>query len=171
MERLFNLDAQLLFDTAIMAASMFVMFTLLSYLLFEPVRKVLENRRQRVADNQEAAKKEKEDAIEYKKEYELKLKEINKEAEEILSDARKKAKKNEAQIIAEAKEEAARILTRAGAQVELEKKHALDEMKHEMISIASLMAGKAVAASIDTNIQDSLVDETLKEMGDSTWLS
>ena len=49
MERLFNLDAQLLFDAAVMACSMFVLFTLLSYLLFDPVRKVLEDRRKRVA--------------------------------------------------------------------------------------------------------------------------
>ena len=39
MERLFNLDAQLLFDACVMALSMLVMFTFLSYLLFKPVRK------------------------------------------------------------------------------------------------------------------------------------
>ena len=33
------------------------------------------------------------------------------------------------------------------------------------------MAQKVVATSIDTEIQESLVEETLKEMGDSTWLS
>ena len=40
-----------------------------------------------------------------------------------------------------------------------------------MISIASAMASKVVAANIDTAIQNSLIDETLKEMGESTWLS
>lgn len=171
MERLFNLDAQLLFDACVMAVSMFVMFTFLSYLLFEPVRKLLEDRRQRIADEQETAKREKEEAITYKEEYEQKLKEIDKEAQEILSEARKKAMKNEAQIIAEAKEEAARIIARANSEIELEKKRALDDMKQEMISIASLMAGKVVSASIDTSIQESLIDETLKEMGEQTWLS
>lgn len=171
MERLFNLDAQLLFDACVMAVSMFVMFTFLSYLLFEPVRKMLEERRQRIADEQETAKREKEEAITYKEQYEQKLKEIDKEAQEILSEARKKAMKNEAQIIAEAKEEAARIIARANSEIELEKKRALDDMKQEMISIASLMAGKVVSASIDTSIQDSLIDETLKEMGEQTWLS
>lgn len=171
MERLFNLDAQLLFDAAVLAVSMLVMFTLLSYLLFEPVRKLLENRKQRVLDDQETARKEKEEAVGYKEEYEKKLKEVDKEAEEILSAARRKALKNEAQIVAEAKEEAARIIERANAEIELEKKRALDEMKQEMITIASMMAGKVVAASIDTNVQEGLIDETLKEMGDSTWLS
>jgi F-type H+-transporting ATPase subunit b len=31
------------------------------------------------------------------------------------------------------------------------------------------MAQKVVSASIDVTIQDQLVEETLKEMGDSTW--
>lgn len=171
MLRLFNIDAQLLFDACVMALSMFVMFTLLSYLLFKPVRKMLEDRKQRVADEQETAKREKEEAIAYKVEYEQKLKEIDKEAQVILSDARKKAMHNESAIIAEAKEEAARIIARANNEIELEKKRALDDMKQEMISIASAMAGKVVTASIDTSIQDSLIDETLKEMGEQTWLS
>ena len=68
-----------------------------------------------------------------------------------------------------AKEEAARIIRRANEEAELEKKRVMDEMKQEMIEIASMMAGKVVAASIDTTIQDALVEETLKEMGDTTW--
>ena len=53
----------------------------------------------------------------------------------------------------------------------MRKKHAMDDMKQEMIAVAAMMAQKVVAASIDTNIQSTLVDETLKEMGESTWLS
>ena len=171
MDRLFTLDAQFLFDAVVLALSMLVLFTLLSYLLFNPVRDLLEKRKQRVVDDQETAKREKQEVIAYKEEYEQKLKEVDKEAEAILSEARKRAKQNESKIVAEAKEEAARILARANAEVELEKKRALDDMKQEMISIASMMAGKVVAASIDTSVQDSLIDETLKEMGEQTWLS
>ena len=127
MERLFNLDAQLLFDACVMALSMLVMFTFLSYLLFKPVRKLLEDRKQRVADEQESAKND--------------------------------------------RKEAARIMENAKSEAELEKKHAMDDMKQEMISIASAMAGKVVAASIDTSVQDELIEETLKEMGEQTWLS
>ena len=171
MERLFSLDAQFLFDTIVLALSMLVLFTLLSYILFNPVRDMLEKRRQRVADEQETAKREKQEAVAYKEEYEQKLKEIKKEAEEILSEARKKAMKNEAKIVAEAKEEAARIMERANAEIELEKKHALDDMKQEMIAIATMMAQKVVTASIDTKVQEGLIEETLKEMGEQTWQS
>ena len=171
MERLFTLDAQLLFDTLVMALSMLLLFTLLSYLLFNPVRDMLEKRKQRIVDDREAAKREKEEANSYKQEYEKKLQEVDKEVQVILSEARKKAMKNENAIIAEAKEEAARIMARANAEIELEKKRALDDMKQEMIAIASMMAQKVVSASIDTDVQESLIDETLKEMGENTWLS
>ena len=171
MERLFTLDAQFLFDAVVLALSMLVLFTALSYLLFNPVRDMLEKRRQRVVDDQETAKREKAEAIAFKEEYDLKLKQVEKEAETILSAARKRAKQNEVQIVAEAKEEAARIIARANAEIQLEKKRALDDMKQEMITIASMMAGKVVAASMDTKIQESLIDETLKEMGEGTWLS
>lgn len=168
---LFNLDAQLLFDAVLLAVSIFVLFFLMSYLLFNPARKLLKSRQERIENDIHTAKEDMESAAALKAEYESKLKNIDKEAEVILSEARQKALKNETRIIDEAKAEASRIIKRAQDEAELEKKHAMDDMKQEMIAIASLMAQKVVAASIDTKIQDTLVDETLKEMGDSTWLS
>ena len=168
---LFNLDAQLLFDTALLAIAVFFLFMLMSYLLFNPARKLLKDRQERIANDIDSAKEDKESAAALKAEDESKLKDIDKEAEQILAEARQKALKNEAKIVDEAKEEASLIIKRAQEEAELEKKHAMDDMKQEMIQIASLTAQKVVAASIDTNIQDTLVEETLKEMGESTWLS
>ena len=37
--------------------------------------------------------------------------------------------------------------------------------------MATLMANKVVAASIDEKTQDALIEETLGEIGDKTWLS
>ena len=88
-----------------------------------------------------------------------------------MSEARKKAMKNEEKIIADAKAEAARIIERANAEIELEKKKAADEMKKEIIEVATIMANKVVAASIDKKTQDALIEETLREIGDKTWLS
>lgn len=171
MERLFDLDFQLLHDTVILAISVFVLFMFLSYLLFDPVRKMLKDRQLKIKTDMDTAQSDKEEAAALKEQYDEKLKNIEKEAESILSETRQKAMKNEARIIDEAKEEAARIIKRAQEEAELEKKRAMDDMKQEMISIAAMMAGKVVAASIDTTIQDTLVEETLKEMGDVSWRS
>ena len=171
MERLFDLDLQLLADATLTAISVFVLFLLASYLLFNPARELLKKRQDKIKDDIDTANKDKEDAAALKADYDAKIKDIQKESEEILSEARKKAKANEAQIIAEAKEEANRIIKNAENEALLEKQRAYDEMKQEMISIASLMAGMVVAQSIDTTIQESLIEETLKEVGDKTWQS
>lgn len=171
MDRLFNLDAQLLADTVLLMLAMLVMFTLLSYLLFNPARELLRKRREKIKNDIDSAQAAKEQADKLKEDYDARIKNINREADEILSQARQKALQNAEDIKAQANEEAARILTRAQSQIELDKKKAADDMKKEMISIASMMAGKVVSASIDEAAQESLMEETLKEIGDETWQS
>ena len=171
MERLFDLDYQLLADSMLMIIAIFVLFLLLSYFLFNPARKMLQDRKDKIKNELDDAQSNMEHAARLKEEYEAKIRDIDKEAEEILSDARKRALENENAIIAKAKEEASRIMERTRTEAQLEKQKMADEVKREMIGIAAMMAGKAVAASMNAEIQDSLVNETLKEIGDHTWLS
>lgn len=171
MDRLIGFDPQLLHDAILTGINVFILFAALSYLLFNPVREVLEKRRNKIAGELEQAAADKTSAEAMKAEYEAKLKDVSKEADEILEAARRKAKTREDEIINEAKAEAARIIERGHHEVELEKKKAVDELKQELVTIASMMAAKAVGNSIDVKIQDALIDETLKEMGESTWQS
>ncbi len=171
MERLFNLDWQLIADSCLTIIAVVVLFLAFSYFLFDPVRKMLNDRKEKIQFELNDAKENMENAQTLKAEYEEKLKNVEKEAEAILSEARRKALDNENKIVAQAKEEAARILDRARVEAELEKQKMADDVKKEMISIASILAGKVVSASIDTTVQDQLIDETLKEMGEGTWLN
>ncbi len=169
--RLFDLDLQLLSDAVLMIIAVFALFLIASHFLFNPVRDMMQGRQDRIKNELDTAAADMKQAQALKEEYEAKLKDINKEAEEILGEARKKALANESKIVSEAKEEAARIIERAGVEAELEKNKAADEVKREMVVLASLLAGKVVNAAIDTTVQDTLIEETLKEMGESTWLS
>ncbi len=169
MERLIGFDVQLLHDAAIMGISIFILFFGLSYLLFNPVRDVLKKRRERVLSELEDASTKSKDANELKALYESKLKDINLERDRILEDARKKAKLKEADIIAKAEQEAKIITQRADKEIELEKRKALDELKREIVDIASVMASKALSSSMDMNMQKALIDEALKGIGESTW--
>ena len=171
MERLFGLDAQLLFEVFLTAIAVFVLFVALSYILFNPVRDMLKKRQEMVQETKDTANREKEEALALKAEYDAKMKNAEAEAEEILSQARKRALKNERVILDEAKEEAARIIANANVQIELEKKKAMDDLKQEVVAIATMMAGKVVAATIDEKLSNQLIEDTLKEMGDDTWQS
>ena len=171
MERLFDLDWQLIADATLMIIAIFFLFILLSYLLFNPARKMLQDRKDKIKNELEETAQNREAAASLKSEYEAKLAGVNKEAEAILSDARKRGLENENAIIAKAKEEAARIMDRARTEAALEKQKLADEVKQEIISVASAMAGKIVAASMNAQVQEELLDETLKELGEDTWLS
>ena len=168
---IFGLDPQLVVDSAITILAMFFVFLLLSYLLFNPARNLMEKRQEGIREQMETATREKQDAIQFKAEYDEKIKNVQKETDEILSEARKKALKKESVMLEEAREEAAQIVARANREVELEKSKVKDEMKQEIINVATAMAGKIVASSLDESKQSQLLADTLEEMGDETWLS
>lgn len=152
--RLFDLDFQLLADSVLSIIAVFVLFLALSYFLFNPAREFLKKRQDKIRDELEEARVSQEEAAALKKKYEDKLANINQEADDILNATRKKAMANENRIIAEARDEAARIVARAKIEAELEKKKVADEVKKEMVSLASVLAGKVIGAAIDASSQD-----------------
>lgn len=168
---IFRLDAQLLFDAAILAINIFLLFILLSYILYNPVRNMLKKRQEMITATREETAAANEEAKALKSEYDAKLKDAEKDAEAILAEARKKAIKNEEKIINEAKLEAAAIIEQARKEARLEKEKASDDVKKEIIKVATLMASKMVSASISEAEQSKLIDDTLREMGDDTWLN
>ncbi len=171
MERLFNLDIQLVADSCITLIAILFLFWALSFFLFNPARKMLAGRTEKIKGELDQAAADMADAKAMKEEYEGKLRDIQKEADSIMEQARKKAMISEEKIISEAKAEASRIVERARTEAELEKQKSVDDVKREIISVASLMAGKIVSGTVDAEVQNSMLDETLKEMGESTWLS
>ncbi len=168
---LFDLTGQLLQDAALMIIAVIVLFLVASHFLFNPARDMLQKRQEKIKGELDDAKASMESADALKAEYEDKLRNVEKEAEEILTQARKKALDNENRMIAEAKNEAAAIIKQAKNEAELEKRKAADDVKKEMVAIAALMAGKVTEGAVDVSVQDSLVEKTLKEIGENTWLS
>lgn len=171
MSRLFNLDFQLLHDSVLTMIAVFVLFLGGSFFFFNPARKFLEKRKQGIADDIETAQKEKEEAAKLKTEYEEKLKNIDAEAETILADARQRALANENRIVTDAREEAGKIIDNANREADLEKQKVANEVKEEVINVASAMAGKIVAASLSEADKKRMLDDTLKGIGEDTWLN
>ena len=67
--RLFGLDLQLLLDAAITAVNVFILFILLSYILYNPVRTMLKKRQDKITSDREIAESDKAEALALKKEY------------------------------------------------------------------------------------------------------
>ncbi len=168
-DKIFALDWQLVFDAFIVAAAVFFLFFLLSYLVFNPARDLMKKRQDMIAQNIADADKEKEEALAFKKEYDARLRNVEAEADGILADARKRAKGREEAILNEAREESARIMERTKTEVELEKSRAKDEIKQEIIAVAGEMAGRFIQEKMDPAKQALIVDDVIREMGEETW--
>ena len=168
-DKIFALDWQLIFDAVIVACAVFFLFFLLSYLVFNPARDLMQKRRDMIAQSIADADKEKEEALAFKKEYDARLKNVEAEADGILADARRRAKGREDAIINAAQEESARIMARTQTEVELEKSRAKDEIKQEIIAVAGEMAGRFISEKMDASKQAELVDDVIREMGEETW--
>lgn len=169
--RIVGFDMQMVAQTLFHIVSILLLFYLIGRILLNPVREILQKRKDSIANEYDYIKNEKHKTMDLKKEYEEKLANINKEANEILEEARKKALNKEREIIKEANEEADRLMARASTEIEREKEKAKDEIKVEIIDVAKVLASKFVASSIDKSTSDKLLDETLESMGEETWLN
>ena len=65
--RLFGLDPQLLFDAAVTAVNVFILFLLLTFILFNPVRNMLKKRQDKITSDRETANQSREEALAMKK--------------------------------------------------------------------------------------------------------
>ncbi len=167
--RIFGLDFQLGFDAFVQMLAVGFLFFFLSFVLWNPARNMIQKRRDKIKEEMETAKNNLESATAMKAEYDEKLKNADKDVEDILSEGRKKALSRENEIVAEANEEAKRIRDRAEREIELEKSKARDELKQEMITVAGAIAGKFVAEKLDADAQAGLINDALNEMGEDTW--
>ena len=59
MTRLFDLDFQLLFDSVSLGISVFFLFLIMSYFLFNPVRKLLQDRQEKIRQDIASAAQDK----------------------------------------------------------------------------------------------------------------
>ena len=167
--RIIGFDSQLIFDSIITGINVFILFFMLSYFLFNPVQKILKTRSEKIKNELENAKEKEQAAISMKNEYEEKLAKARVEIENIMDEARQNAKKVGDTIISEAKLEAANIVARGNREIELEKAKAVEELKNQVVAISTLLASKIVKESVSTKDSDRLFEETLNEIGATTW--
>ncbi len=174
MDAILN-DFLIRFDQALITNLLFqwintaIMIFILGKLVYNPMKKFLQDRRDGIAKNISDAEAQLVEANKMKADYESKLKEIAAERAEILENARKIAKDAENEIISEAKKEAEVIKNRAMLDIEREQEKAKDSMKAEIIEISTLIATKYVTEKIDESTQNRLFDEVIESLGDASW--
>ena len=168
---LFELNMETLTAIGINLFNVAVLAGILAFVLYKPVRTALQKRTDRIAGELEHAAKEMAEATELKYMYEQKLQEIDREREEIISEARKIASDSGRRIVNEAKKEAEAIRERAAAGVEAEWERAQNEMRTAIIDVSAVMSEKFVSLAINKDTHDKLFKETMTDLEGMSWRS
>lgn len=137
-----------------------VVVGVLTFLLYKPVLKVLEERSQRIEEGQkaaEAAMAEKNNLEEMKAKIK---KEAEKEAAKIIDDARASAKEQAKQILAQAEAKSQEELAQAREQLENEKSQLARDMKKEF-NDAVITVSEKVLEGLDKKAQTALIKANL----------
>lgn len=163
------LDQQTLIQVAIQIINTCILCFALSKLLYKPVTKFLNARKEKIAEQIDSAEAKLTEAEALKAEYENKLKNIEAEKNSILEKARTQAGKNSQQIIDEARKEAENIHNRAMTDIKREEEKAKDEIKKQIIEVSSIVSGKFIAAKMTEEEQNKLVDDTISDLEGVEW--
>lgn len=148
--------------------NLFIQLYLIKRFLFRPIHAVLEKRKA-LADGQlEDARIARRDAENLKSGYEARLLTAKTEATRLLQNAQTDAALRSDEIIRAAQEEAAGLKSKAEADILQEKKKAINEIKHEIGSIAMEIAGKVVEREISEEDHQKLIDEFIENVGEAS---
>ena len=134
--------------------------------LIGPVRKLIVARQKEIDDMYENAASAKDEAMAMKDEYVKKLNDAQATSDRIVKEAVARGQKREEEIVSKANQEAGQILEKAQADIQLEKKKAVNEAKDEISDMALAIAGKVVGRSLNDQDTSDMIDRFIDELGD-----
>ena len=145
----------------------FLVFFILSKLLFKPVLGIIEAREKEIQSNLAEGERTKAEGEKFRKEYEEKLNSAKEQGLEIIKQATLRADKKSEEIISTAKNEAMSIKEKASKDIEQERQKVMNEVKDDISSIALLAASKVIENDIDASKHEKLINDFIKEVGET----
>ncbi len=159
----FSIDLTTIVGTII---NTLILFLVIKHFLFDKVNEILESRKTEVAKTYEDADSALSNAKRLETEYSEKLSAAKEESAEIVKNATKKAQSRSEEIIENAKAEAKGVKDKAEADIEREKKRAVNQIKDEISDIAMSIASRVVSKEIDSKTHEKLIESFIDEIGE-----
>ena len=138
--------------------NLIILVLVIKKLLFKPVQRILDERKGQVDKLYADAESAKTQAEQDQASYHEKLQCADAEAEAILQDAAKTAERNSDVVLAEAAEKANTMLKKAEAEIEQERKKAVNEIKNDISDLSVSIAGKVIGREINADDHRALID-------------
>lgn len=147
-------------------ANLLILILVVKHFLFDKINAILDARKTEVEKTYEEADIKLKNAESLESEYTERLAGAKEESAEIIKNATKKAQKRSDEIISEAQNEAREITLKANADIEKEKKRAVNQIKDDISDIAISIAEKVVSKEIDPKTHEELIDSFIENIGE-----
>lgn len=159
----FSIDLTTIVGTLV---NLLILILVVKHFLFDKVNAILDARKTEVEKTYDEADIKLKNAESLENEYTERLAGAKEESAEIIKNATKKAQKRSDEIISEAQNEAREITLKANADIEKEKKRAVNQIKDDISDIAISIAEKVVSKEIDPKTHEELIDSFIENIGE-----
>ena len=147
--------------------NLFLQLLIVKIFFLDKIKAILDQRREAADKEISDAEAAKAEAMTIKATYEQNMAEAKAKADDILMNAQRSASMRSEEIISQAQQQAAQIKSKASADIEMEKKKAINDAKNEISGLALAIAGKVVERELDSADQTGLIDRFIDELGDN----
>ena len=149
----------------ILLNTLIILFVATKY-LFGPVMKIITDRQKEIDDMYADAGAAKDNALALQSEYQEKLSAAAQTSEQMIQDAVTRGQKREEDILQQAQQQARAMLEKANADIQQEKKKALNDAKDEISDLALAIAAKVVDRELKAEDHQQLVNQFIDQLGD-----
>lgn len=143
----------------------FVLLFIFNKYFKAPLLKLMDTRKEKIAEEFSEAQKNKEEAKVRNNEAETILREAKEEATKIMQLAEKKADERKETIVSEATVQRDKMLKSAELEIEKMKQAAKTELEVEMNGLAVKLAEKIIKENLNSNLEAALADNFIDEVG------
>ncbi|CAA7599730.1 ATPase, F0 complex, subunit B/B', bacterial/chloroplast [Acididesulfobacillus acetoxydans] len=146
--------------------SFLVLVWIIAKFAWNPLMKVMEDRRTFIETSLATAEKEKQQAEQIKKEYQEEMRKARQEAQEIIAKATKAGGERAQEVLNQAREEAVKVKSAALVDIQRERDRAVAEVKAQVADLSVTIAEKIIQQKIDLAGQDQLIEQFIQEVGE-----
>ena len=143
-----------------------ILFLVLKHFLFDKVNKVIDDRKNEIAESYKNADEAQRKAENLAAEYDEKIGKAKEEGAEIVRAATLKAQNRSDEIIADARAEAKSIVDNANDEIEREKKIAVNQIKDEITELAISAASAVAEKEIGKEDNERLIESFINSVGE-----
>jgi F-type H+-transporting ATPase subunit b len=146
--------------------NLFLQMFLVKVFFLDKIKAILDARREAADKEITDAKTAKEEAMVIKATYEQNMLESKAKAEKILQSAQQTATQRGEQIISDAQKTAVAMKQKAEAEIALEKKRAINDVKNQVSGLAVDIAAAVIGRDVSSAEHEDLINDFIENMGE-----